>query len=109
MGMSILITTPAFIYSVFAGIKKKITLACWVGIIPIALILFLHGGVGWQQFGYRFALDFYPYLLILTALGISRDLKADSDLEWHHKTLIIASVLVNLWGVIWINKLGWVI
>ncbi len=109
MGMSILITTPAFIYAVFAGIRKRISLACWAGIIPVAFILFIHGGVGWQQFGYRFALDFYPYLLILTALGINRGLKAESDLEWHQKTLIIASILVNLWGVIWINKFGWVI
>ena len=109
MGMSILITTPAFIYSIFAGIRNKLSLACWSAIIPVATISFIHGGVGWQQFGYRFALDFYPFLLILTALGIKKNLNDRSDLKWVQKALIFTSVLVNLWGVIWINKFGWVI
>ena len=109
MGMSILITTPAFIYSVAAGIKNKLAVASWIAIVLIASVLFTHGGVGWKQFGYRFAVDFYPFLLILTALGIKKHLRADLDLTWDQKVLICISVLVNLWGVIWINKFGWVI
>ncbi len=108
MGMSILITTPAFIYSVFSG-RNKVTLACWLAIIPVALVAFMHGGVGWIQFGYRFAMDFYPFLLVLTALGMKSTIRADSkDLSWEHKLLICLSILVNLWGVLWINKFGWV-
>ncbi|MEQ9618254.1 MAG: hypothetical protein RIG61_03660 [Deltaproteobacteria bacterium] len=109
MGMSILITTPAFIYSLFAGIRNKFSLACWSAIIPIAAVLFIHGGVGWKQFGYRFAVDFYPFLLILTALGIKKNLTDISDLTWDQKALICISVLVNMWGVVWINKFGWVL
>jgi len=107
IGMSILITTPAFIYSIFAGIRNKMSIACWSAIIPIALVAFLHGGVGWIQFGYRFALDFYPFLLVLTALGIEANLKSDGNLTWEQKLLICISIVVNLWGVLWINKFGW--
>ncbi|MER3445507.1 MAG: hypothetical protein C4291_01120 [Candidatus Dadabacteria bacterium] len=96
MGMSILITTPAFIYSIFAG-RNKIALACWSAIIPTALLEFTHGGVGWIQFGYRFALDFYPFLLMLTALGIKSTLGTDSNLTREHKLLICLGILVNLW------------
>lgn len=106
-GMSILITTPAVIYVIFAGIRNKTALACWSAIIPVALVSFTHGGYGWIQFGYRFALDFYPFLLVLIALGIKSQLKENGDLRWHHKALIILSVLVNTWGVLWINKFGW--
>ncbi|MGE5446419.1 MAG: hypothetical protein ACM3SR_17790 [Ignavibacteriales bacterium] len=106
MGMSILISTPAFIYSIFAG-RNKLALACWSAIIPIALLEFTHGGVGWMQFGYRFAVDFYPFLLILTALGMNSASRTDSNLTWEHKLLICLSILVNLWGVLWINKFGW--
>ena len=106
-GMSILITTPAVIYVLFAGIRNKTALACWSAIIPVAMVSFAHGGYGWVQFGYRFALDFYPFLLVLIALGIGSHLKENSDLRWHHKTLIILSILVNLMGVLWINKFGW--
>ena len=105
--MSILITTPAVIYAVFAGIRKKTALACWTAIIPVALVSFTHGGYGWIQFGYRFAVDFYPFLLILITMGMNSFLKENSDLRWHQKLLIIISILVNSWGILWINKFGW--
>src|SRR3972149_3442946 len=107
MGMSILLTTPAFVYSVFAGIRNKLALACWSAIIPIALLEFSYGNTGWMQFGYRFAMDFYPFLLVLTAVGIKSTLGKDSDLTWDQKLLICFGILVNIWGVIWINKFGW--
>lgn len=106
-GMSILITTPAVIYVIFAGIRNKTALACWSAIIPVAMVSFAHGGFGWIQFGYRFAVDFYPFLLVLIALGIKSQLKENGDLRWHHKLLIILSIIVNIWGVLWINKFGW--
>ena len=106
-GMSILITTPAVIYAVFAGIRKKTALSCWTAIIPVALVSFTHGGYGWIQFGYRFAVDFYPFLLILITMGMNSFLKENSDLRWHQKLLIIISILVNSWGILWINKFGW--
>lgn len=41
----LLITTPAVVYSIFAGIRNKLSLACWLGIFPVALLLFLKGGL----------------------------------------------------------------
>ncbi len=99
-GLSIFITTPAFIYSLFANLKNRLTLACWSAIIPVALITFCHGGTGSWAFGYRHALDYYPFLLILTVKAMGEEIK------WHHKALILLSILVNLWGVIWFNKIG---
>jgi hypothetical protein len=100
-GMAIWVTTPAFIYSIFAGVRNKISLACWLGIIPIALLIFTKGGTGWTQFGYRYGMDFYPFLLLLTLKGIG------DEIRWYHKLLICFGILVNLWGVLWINKFGW--
>jgi len=94
-------TTPAFIFAIKSP-RDKITLACWSAIIPIALLIMSHGGTGFSQFGYRYAMDFYPFLLILTARGIG------INLRWHHRLLIGISIVVNLLGVLWINKLaGW--
>ncbi len=101
-GMAIWITTPAFVYALFADIKDKLAVGCWFSIIPIALLEFTHGTWGFAQFGYRFAMDFYPFLLLLTVKGM-RD-----RIRWHHKVLICLGILVNLWGVLWINKFGWV-
>ena len=101
-GMAIWITTPAFIYAFRAGIRNKLSVGCWLSIILIALVNFSHGTWGFSQFGYRFAVDFYPFLFLLTVKGIGDNIK------WHHKILIILGIIVNLWGVLWIHKFGWV-
>ncbi len=61
-------------------------------------MLFTFAGTGFAQFGYRFSLDFMPFLFLLTIKGMGE------ELSWHQKALILASVVVNLWGVVWINK-----
>jgi hypothetical protein len=100
-GMSILITTPAIIYSIFGGIRNKLSLACWLGILPVALLLFVKGGTGWPQFGYRYAMDFLPFWILLTFKGIG------SEVRWDHKTLLCMGIICNIWGVIFINKFAW--
>jgi len=102
-GLSIWITTPAFIYSFFSNIKERVVQISWLVIILISLVIFSHGTTGFAQFGYRFAVDFYPFLIFLTIKGVSK-----GKLKTHHWILLIVSILVNLWGVIWINKYGWV-
>ncbi|MFI5322153.1 MAG: hypothetical protein ACHQ6U_01180 [Thermodesulfobacteriota bacterium] len=101
VGLSILITTPAFVFALFAARRKKLILACWSAIILTAFLIFIKSGTGWAQFGYRYALDFYPFLLLLTVTGIGEELK------WYHKVLILLSVLVNIWGVLFLNKFDW--
>ena len=69
-GMGMLLTSPFLIYSIFA--RNKLVLITWVTIILVGLPDFLFYAQGWVQFGYRFALDFLPFLLILTALGFQK-------------------------------------
>jgi 4-amino-4-deoxy-L-arabinose transferase-like glycosyltransferase len=102
-GLAIWITTPAFLYAFFAKIKEKVVKFSWLSILLISLFIFSHGTTGFTQFGYRFAVDFYPILLFLTIKGVAR-----TGLKWHHWLLLFVSVLVNTWGVLWINKFGWV-
>ncbi len=102
-GLAIWITTPAFIYALFAGFRKKEVIFSWTSIILIALVDFSHGSTGFAQFGYRFAVDFYPLIFFLVVEAISK-----KKITWHHWLLLSISILVNFWGVIWINKFGWV-
>ena len=102
-GLAIWITTPAFIYSLRANFKETITKLSWLSIFLIFFLVSLRGGTGWTQFGYRYAIDFYPFLTLLTIKGTIK-----TGLKWHHWLLLIIGIVVNLWGVIWINKFGWV-
>lgn len=101
--LSILITTPAFIYLIFTNLKDKENLITILSLLLIAIVNFSHGGIGFTQFGYRYAVDFYPliYLLLIKVLQ-------NNELKWHHYLLLTLSVLVNLWGIIWIAKFDWV-
>ena len=102
-GLAIWITTPAFIFSFFAPTKERVVKFSWLATLAIFLIVASHGGTGWTQFGYRFAVDFYPFLIFLTIKGVAR-----AGLKWYHWLLLSFSILVNAWGVIWINKFGWI-
>lgn len=102
-GYAIWFTTPAFIFSLFNKMKDKIIWSSWLSISLVSLLIFSHGSTGFTQFGYRFAADFYPILIFLTILGVSRQ-KGPS---WYHWVLLVCSVIINLWGVLFINVLKW--
>ncbi len=102
-GLAIWITTPAFVYAIFSNVKERLVQFSWLSILLISIVIFSHGTTGFAQFGYRFAVDFYPILIFLTIKGVAK-----TGLRWHHWLLLILSIGVNLWGVLWINKFGWV-
>lgn len=102
-GLSILITTPAFIYVILTKLKDRSNQFTLLSLVLIALVTFSHGGTGFTQFGYRYAVDFYPILFFILINRIKV-----TNLSWHHWVLLIFSIIVNLWGVLWINKFGWV-
>lgn len=101
MGLGLFFTTPAFIY-IFKGPWNRFSKYAALAVVCILPILITHGTVGFTQFGYRFSLDFAPFLMLLAAKGMRE------NLGWEEKALIILSVLVNLWGVISIIKFNFV-
>jgi 4-amino-4-deoxy-L-arabinose transferase-like glycosyltransferase len=101
MGLGLFFTTPAFIY-IFKGPWDKLSKKAALAVLCILPILITHGTVGFTQFGYRFSLDFTPFLILLVAKGMRE------KLGWQEKALIILSLLVNLWGVLSIIKFNFV-
>jgi len=100
-GLGLFFTTPAFLY-IFGASWDRVTKTSVLAIFSTLPLLITHGNVGWAQFGYRFSLDFTPFLMILTAKGMSE------NLTLMEKSLIVLSLLVNLWGVVSILKLDFV-
>jgi hypothetical protein len=96
-GIAIWVTTPAFVFALKSKVKDPVTWWSWLAIICIAAVIFTNAATGWG-FGYRYAMDFYPFLFLLTVRGMG------SNLKWYHKLLIIIGVIVNCWGVLAINK-----
>lgn len=96
IGMSMFFTSPAFLIA-FKGLKKSIlSFSCWLSIIFIFIPHLLYFNTGSAQFGYRFSLDFTPFLIILIIVGTKGKF---TQIEW---VLILLSILVNLRGLLWI-------
>ncbi len=96
-GIAIWFTTPAFIFALRSKLKDAVTISAWVAIFATAGVILTKGLSGWG-FGYRYAVDFYPFLFILTIKGMG------TSLRWYHKILIILGIIVNLWGTIAFNR-----
>jgi hypothetical protein len=111
IGMSILLTSPAFLLMIPAlrryGRSRLVTGAA-LAVLLVVLFDLMHFSQGWVQFGYRFSNDAVPFALPLVALGIDR--LAGGTRRWAMPVamaLIVVSIAVNAWGVVWARQLGW--
>ncbi len=91
--MALWVVFPAVVIAFMASLKNKIVQASWLAIISIIPAHFFHGGVGASQFGYRYALDYMPFLIIIIAIAVKE------KFAWWQKGLIVLSIIVNTWGI----------
>ncbi|MCB9529994.1 MAG: hypothetical protein R3F65_08115 [bacterium] len=98
-GMSMLLTTPAL--ALLAWPRRSHPLARSLGwsALVVAVPIAFYQNTGWEQFSFRFALDFMPYLVCCLALG-GRPMS-----RWF-RGLIIAGVLVNALGAATFHRAG---
>jgi hypothetical protein len=99
--MAFWVTTPAWLLIVFADFRSRLAVGSLAAIGLILIPILTHGGPGFTQFGNRFSIDYMPFLLLLTASGMR------GRVTWWMQALIALSILINLWGVIMISRLGW--
>ena len=91
--MSLWLVFPAIFIAVTAPWKNRLVQASILAIICILPTALFHGGVGATQFGFRYALDYMPFLLIVIAMAVKERLYL-----WQ-KGLIGLCVLINMWGI----------
>jgi hypothetical protein len=105
IGMSVLLTSPAYLLLIPALRRGRSRLVAGglLAVLAIAVVNLMHFSQGWVQFGYRFSNDFVVFALPLVAAGMTRR----GRVGLLGVGLIAASVVINLWGVIWGNILGW--
>ena len=108
VGMSLFLTTPAFLWAFAAlrEIRRDLVVAATAAAALLALLPdLLHGTVGFQQFGYRFSIDAQPFLV---ALSIGGDGLAAG--AWRRRpsllfaVAIALSLAINLYATIAITR-----
>ena len=109
-GMSVLLTSPAWLLAVPAvrayGRSRLVTGAV-LAIVVISVVNLMHFSQGWVQFGYRFSNDAAPFALPLVALGVEWLARRHAWALPVAAGLVVLSIAINLWGVIWSRLLGW--
>ncbi len=113
VGMSFLLASPAYLLALPAlGLLRDRRVAgALLASLAIGTVNLMHFSQGWVQFGYRFSLDFAPFLLVAVALGTERFLGprgAPRRLRMGAVAgLVAASVAIQAWGIAWARTLSW--
>jgi len=100
-GMGLFLTTPMFIYLLGTSLNRmtfSAAVAAALTLVPVVT----YGTTGGTQFGYRYALDVLPMLLVLTAAGMGYQM---SRLKWG---VVAVCCLIGLWGVLAFEQFDWV-
>jgi hypothetical protein len=97
-GMSLFVTTPLFFYLLWPKRTGALQRELWLTTAAVALPGFFYQNSGFYQFGFRFSLDYTPYLILLLALGGHRFTR----LFW---AAALLGVAVNAWGAMVFNRL----
>jgi hypothetical protein len=97
--MSIFLTTPVFVWLFWPKAKPWIYPFLWLTAVLGLLPPLFYQNSGYVQFGYRFALDITPYLVMLLACG-------QMPMTRRTKGLILLGVVVCLIGAIVFKRTG---
>jgi hypothetical protein len=92
-GMSLFVTTPLFALLFWPKLKPRLHWILWLTVAAVSVPGFFYQNDGWRQFGFRFSLDYTPYLFLLLAIG-------GHKLGRWFWGLAAVGVAVNIWGAL---------
>jgi hypothetical protein len=98
--MSMLLVSPALLTSLWAGFRDRSAQLLWLAAALVAVPVFFYYGGGFVQYGFRYSLDFTPFLIALMAVGSQRWTGA------FERLLIVVSI-VSVSGLGLLCDLAW--
>jgi hypothetical protein len=93
-GLTLLLTLPLLVFLLVPKERRRLHWPLWLTVGACALPGLFYMNDGYMQFGFRFSIDYTPYLLLLFAIGGWR---------MRNRWVMAAStlgVLVNFWGAV---------
>jgi hypothetical protein len=93
-GLTLLLTLPFLVLLVVPRDRPRLHWPLWITVAATALPGFLYQNTGYMQFGFRFSLDWTPYLVLLLAVS------GWSFRAFGVQLLLAVGFGVNLWGAL---------
>src|SRR5262252_1619589 len=93
-GLTLLLTFPLLVFLLIPKKQPRLHWPLWLTVAACALPGLFYQNTGYIQFGFRFSLDYTPYLLLLFAVG-GWSLRN----RWAAAAALLG-VLVNFWGAV---------
>ncbi len=101
-GQALVLTSPAFILALRPSLKRAAPVLIWLAaILTMGASLTVYAS-GFVQFGPRYYVQIFPFLLVLVALGVGAGKRVDQLT----KILILASMFIVVFGVWQIRTIG---
>lgn len=91
-GVGILYTSIYAAALFFISIDKKIKKHLLITTLVVAIPIFMYYGVGFRQYGFRYSLDFFPYLFFLLMLNYRK-----TGISNKFKLAIVVSIFFNIY------------
>jgi len=101
-GQALMLTSPAFILALRARLRRWETVLMWLAVILTMGASLTVYASGFVQFGTRYYVQVFPFLLVLIALGVGPGNQADQLT----RILILASIFIVAFGVAQIHTIG---
>jgi hypothetical protein len=92
-GLAMWLTTPVLLYLLWPRQRGPLHRALWLTVAAVAVPGLFYQNSGWLQFGYRFALDYLPFLVLLLAVGGRPQTRL-------FRALVVVAIAINLFGAI---------
>jgi len=98
-GLALWITTPNLLAALWPKRSTTTMVGLTIATLAVMILNLCYQNTGWIQFGYRFALDYLPFVFVLLALGGRR-------FGWGFWTMAIFSIALNTFGAITFDRYG---
>jgi hypothetical protein len=98
-GLSMLLVSPGLLIALRAGFRRPLARLLWIATGLVAIPIFLFYGGGYVQYGFRYSLDFTPFLIALMALGTT------ARFGRPERAVIAVSIASVTLGILWHARL----
>lgn len=98
-GLSIFFTSPFFVYAFLARLKDKFVFSSLITSILLCIQVLAFYASGQWQYGYRYALDFYPFIFLILISVFKKNFDTKTKAILVYSILFNAFFMYSIWGI----------